>query len=180
MGRGRRERRRPGRGWTREAVLEALRTWAREEGRAPRAYEWAPWAAAALGVKSAQTLKWEREIERWPSLDVAVRRCGSWRAALQAAGLPTHPPLRLPLQERIGIARRLHGVASVDEIGELVGVSRWTVYGYWKAVPCDGCGGWHVHAAARTCLDCHARGRRRAHPEEAVLVDLLRAWAEET
>src|SRR3954463_11323281 len=69
----RRRARRARRGWAGEAVLEALRTWAREEGRAPRAYEWAPWAAAALGVRSAQTLKWEREPERWPSLDGAVR-----------------------------------------------------------------------------------------------------------
>ena len=45
------------RGWTRKAVLEALQAWAREEGRAPRAYEWAPWAAAILGVSSPQTRK---------------------------------------------------------------------------------------------------------------------------
>ncbi len=178
-----RERRKPRparRGWTREAVLEALRTWAREEGRAPRAYEWAPWAAAVLGVSSAQTRKWERAHERWPSLSVTVARCGSWRQALESAGLPTHPPLRLPLQERIATARRLEGVARVEEIAELVGVSRWTVYGYWKAVRCDGCGGWQVEASARTCLDCHARGRRRTQPQEAELIDLLRAWSEET
>src|SRR4051812_28367409 len=101
MERGRLERRRARRGWTRDAVLVALRTWAHEEGRGPRAYEWAPSAAAKLGVRTAQTLKWEREPDRWPSLDVAVRRWGSWRAALQSAGLPRHPPLVLPLQERV-------------------------------------------------------------------------------
>src|SRR4051794_41752246 len=79
-----RRARRARRGWTREAVLEALRTWAREEGRAPRAYEWAPWAAAALGIRSAQTLKWEREPDRWPSLGVSVARWGSWRRALRS------------------------------------------------------------------------------------------------
>src|SRR4051794_38242842 len=67
----RRRARRARRGWTREAVLEALQTWAREEGRAPRAYEWAPWAAAALGVRSAQTLNLSGSAKssagrRWP------------------------------------------------------------------------------------------------------------------
>src|SRR3954470_11758874 len=107
----RRRARRARRGWTHEAVLDALQAWAREEGRAPRAYEWAPWAAAALGVQSAQTRKWEREVERWPSLSVTVARFGSWRQALKSAGLPTHPPFSLPLQERVAIARGLQGVA---------------------------------------------------------------------
>jgi hypothetical protein len=132
-------------------VLDALRTWAREEGRPPRAYEWNPASAAALGIASARTRKWEREPERWPSLDVAVRRFGSWRAALQAAGLPTYPPLLLPLRERVAIAQRLRDVCTVDETAELVGVSRWTVYGYWKAVRCRGCGGWQINPQARTC-----------------------------
>jgi hypothetical protein len=35
---------------------------------------------------------------------VAVRRFGSWRGALQAAGLPTYPPLVLPLRERVAVA----------------------------------------------------------------------------
>src|SRR4051794_33273595 len=52
-------------------------------------------ARVALGIRSAQTLKWEREAERWPSLEVAVARWGSRRQALQSAGLPTHPPLEL-------------------------------------------------------------------------------------
>src|SRR4051794_32032578 len=221
MARERRERRRPRRGWTRDAVRDALRSWAREEGRAPRAYEWAPWAAAALGIRSAQTLKWERERDRWPSLDVAVARWGSWRQALQSAGLPTHPPLVLGLQERVAMARRfegggrggekgalaggggragfwdlwgggplrrggvamarrLQGVASVDETAELAGVSRWTVYEYWRAVRCSGCGGWQVNAQARSCLDCHTRGRRRARPPGHELVELIWAWTRET
>jgi hypothetical protein len=52
--RGRRPERR---GWTPEAVLEALQRWQPGEGRPPRGYEWAPWAAAALGSRSARTLK---------------------------------------------------------------------------------------------------------------------------
>src|SRR4051794_32781589 len=180
MARGRGERRRERRGWTREAVVEALRRWAQEEGRAPRAYEWAPWAAAALGIRSTRTLKWEREHDRWPSLGVTVARFGSWRKALQSAGLPTHPPLVLPLQERVAMAQRLHGVAGVDESAELIGVSRWTVYGYWKAVRCGRCGGWQVNPEARTCLDCHARERRRAQPPVDALIELIRAWAAET
>src|SRR4051794_4028913 len=101
MARGRQERRRPRRGWSDEGVAEALQTWAAEGGRPPRAYEWAPSAAAALGIRSSRTRKWEREQDRWPSLGVAVARWGSWRAALQRAGLRTHPPLVLPLQQRV-------------------------------------------------------------------------------
>src|SRR3954454_17761912 len=92
MARGRGERRQQRRGWTREAVGEALRRWAREEGRPPRAYEWAPWADAALGIRSARTRKWEREHDRWPSLSVTVARWGPWRQALQSAGLPKRRP----------------------------------------------------------------------------------------
>jgi hypothetical protein len=83
---------------------------------------------------------------------IGGRRWGSrWRAGARggrrggAPGLATHPPLVLPLRERVAMAKRLYGVASVDETAELVGVSRWTVYGYWKAVRCGGCGGWQVN-----------------------------------
>src|SRR4051812_50229763 len=93
MARGRRERRRPRRGWTREAVRDALGSWAREEGRAPRADEWAPWAAAALGVRAAQTLKWGRERGRWPSLDVAGGGGGGGGAGVaKGGGPPPSPP----------------------------------------------------------------------------------------
>jgi len=68
----------------------------------------------------------------------------------------------------------------VDETAELVGVSRWTVYEYWRAVRCTGCGGWQVNPEARSCLDCHARGRRRARPPGGELIALIRAWALET
>src|SRR3954466_1437353 len=172
MARGRGERRPERRGWTREAVIEALQRWQAEEGRPPRAYEWAPWAAAALGIRSAQTRKWERAVDRGPSLEVAVARWGSWRQALQSAGLPTHPPLLLGLQERVAMARRLHGVAGLAETAELVGVARWAVYEYWRAVRGSRCGGWQVNPEARSCLDCHARGRRRARPAGGELITL--------
>jgi hypothetical protein len=71
-------------------------------------------------------------------------------------------------------------VCSVDETAELVGVSRWTVYGYWKAVRCRGCGGWQVNPQARTCTECHTRARQRPRPAGSELLALLRAWARET
>src|SRR4051812_23726934 len=168
------------RDWSGDRVLDALRTWAREEGRPPRAHEWNPARAAALGITSAGTRKWEREVERWSSLDVAVRRFGSWRAALQAAGLPSYPPLVLPLRERVAIAQRLRGVCTVHETAELVGVSHWTIYGYWNAVRCAGCGGWQIDPQASGCNECRARARQRPQLAGRVLLDLLRAWARET
>src|SRR4051812_38709847 len=157
MARGRGERRPERRGWARGAGGGALERWGGGGGRPPRAYEWAPRAAAALGMRSARTRKWEREHDRWPSLDVTVARWGSWRQALQSAGLPTHPPLVLPLQERVAMAQRLHGVAGVDETAELIGVSRWTVYGYWEAARCGRCGGLPGQPGARTCVEFHPR-----------------------
>src|SRR3954470_14998460 len=41
-------------------------------------------------------------------------------------------------------------------------------------------GGWQVNREAQTCLDCHARGRRRAQPPVDELSELIRAWAAET
>src|SRR4051794_26356548 len=40
-----------------------------------------------------------------------------------------------------------------------------------------GAGGWQVNPEARTCLDCHARGRRRPRPPGGELIELIRAWA---
>jgi HNH endonuclease len=59
--------------WPRERVILALLTFAHERGRAPTAGE----AGRACGL---------------PSHGVVMRRFGSWRAALEAAGLP--PPAR--------------------------------------------------------------------------------------
>src|SRR4051794_29301804 len=125
MARERRQRRRPRRGWAGGGGGGAPRSGGRGEGGGAGGGGGGAGAAAALGIRSAQTLKWERERDRWPSLDAAVARWGSWRQALQSAGLPTYPPLVLGLQERVAMARRVHGVASVDETAELVGLSRW-------------------------------------------------------
>ncbi|MDX6644746.1 MAG: Homing endonuclease associated repeat [Miltoncostaeaceae bacterium] len=65
--------------WSRDRVILALLTFADERGRAPNASE----AGRACGL---------------PSHGVVMRRFGSWRAALEAAGLP--PPGRAGSRRR--------------------------------------------------------------------------------
>ena len=107
--RPRRVRRSGGGEWTPGADPAALRAWADELGRAPRSYDWSPATARAGGFPLAGAEKWEREHPRWPHHALVCARYGSWRAALEAAGLPTAPPLAIPRRERVAIAQRLRG-----------------------------------------------------------------------
>src|SRR4051794_5642152 len=105
--RPRRVQRSAGGDWAEERVVAALRAWADETGRAPRSYDWSPASARAGGFPLAGAQKWEREHPRWPHHALVVSRFGSWRAALEAAGLPAPPPLRIGRRERIETALRL-------------------------------------------------------------------------
>ena len=116
--RPRRVRRSGGGEWTRERILEALRAWAGELGRAPRSYEWSPATARAGGFPLAGAEKWEREHPRWPHRALVCTRYGSWRAALEAAGLPTAPTLAIPRRERVQTAQRLEGRLSAKELAD--------------------------------------------------------------
>ena len=70
------------RGWNRETVRAAIRTWMAEHGRAPRYHEWTP-SRSLPGV-------WEAESPRWPSAavvcDVYDEHRNPWNAALIDAG----------------------------------------------------------------------------------------------
>src|SRR4051812_4956413 len=121
--RPRRLRRSGGGEWTRERIVAALRAWAEELGRAPRSYDWSPVTARAGGFPLAGAEKWEREHPRWPHHALVRARFGSWRAALEAAGLPAAPPLAIPRRERVQTAQRLHGRVSAGELADLLGVT---------------------------------------------------------
>lgn len=85
-------------------VLGALLEWTEEVGLAPYAYEWDRDAARKIGRLEAE---WMREYPRWPSTRTATALFGSWRAVLTEAGLPSPPPLRLRLDERLRAAEAL-------------------------------------------------------------------------
>jgi hypothetical protein len=64
--------------WTREEVIDALRAWVRDEGRAPTSAEWTP--------TTGSTRRWAREYPRWPSYVTVKTLFGSWLKGLEAAG----------------------------------------------------------------------------------------------
>src|SRR4051794_15952744 len=152
--RPRRLRRSGGGEWTRERIIEALRAWRDEHGRAPRSYDWAPATARTAGFPTEGAEKWEREHPRWPHHALVRARYGSWRAALEAAGMPAPPPLALPRRERVQTAQRLQGRLSADELADLLGVTAHTVRRYWRATTCARCGGPQIVASASSCADC--------------------------
>lgn len=57
--------------WTREAIVEAIQTWAEQHGRLPAAHEWTVRGTASKG---------------FPSSTACQYVFGSWNAAIEAAG----------------------------------------------------------------------------------------------
>lgn len=174
--RGKPNRERP---WSEEEVLLALRDWAHRHGAPPRAYEWEPAAAAALG-RTAE--RWELEYPRWPSYGTVKRLCGSWRGALLAAGLPSHTPLEGTASERARAARS--STLSAVELADLLGVSPWTVRTYRRADVCPQCcAELKIKAEAALCQPCRLeqpRDRRVISFSREEIVEAMRAWALET
>jgi len=65
---------------TRERVLQALREWSAEHGRAPYQQEW--------GWRAGPGSPWVTEFPRWPSASSVRTHFNSWNGALRAAELP--------------------------------------------------------------------------------------------
>src|SRR3954469_12411078 len=177
--RPRRLRRSGGSEWTSARIMQALRAWADEQGRVPRGYDWAPATARAAGFPTEGAERWERAHPRWPHHALVTARFGSWRAALEAAGLPAPPPLAIARRERVQTAQRLRERLSADELAELLGVHARTVRSYWRAGTCARCGGPQIVAGARSCADCIPYLAQR-RPSRTSVVRALRRWARET
>ena len=177
--RPRRLQRSGGEQWTHQRIVEALRAWTDELGRAPRSYDWSPAIARAGGFPLAGAEKWEREHPRWPHHALVCSRFGSWRGALQAAGLPGPAPLEITRRERVEIARRLEGRLSAEELADVLGVVARTVRSYWRAGTCSRCGGPQICPQASTCADC-IPCVALARPSAAEIVRALRRWTRET
>jgi len=108
-----------------DVVLARLVEWSQAHGGPPRAYDWDPPLAHAMGLATGGCERWERDHPHWPGHATVVRYFGSWAHALHAAGLaPPAPDCELPLGERIAAARRLRreGLAK-SAIADALGVS---------------------------------------------------------
>jgi Homing endonuclease associated repeat len=159
-------------------VLGALRTWALEHGRPPRAYEWSPTLGRAVGLLRARS-RWEREYPRWPSYGTVCHHHGGWRAALLAAGLTAPPPLTIGLAERVRVAQRLSAEGiEVTTIADVLGLQRATVRGYLRAGSCPICGAVKVRAEARTCRRCRTKHTWWPAFSEQQILDSLQRWTE--
>jgi Homing endonuclease associated repeat len=63
---------------SREAVVDAIRAWARSTGGPPTQADWTP--------STDPRSKWAREYPRWPSYMTVTTVFGTWRSAVEAAG----------------------------------------------------------------------------------------------
>jgi hypothetical protein len=139
--------------YSRDDLIEALRELAERLGRTP-------------GAMDAKT------DPHTPSHNTYALRFGSWRRALEAAGLPLDP-------RRMGYSRE-ELLEHLRDLAETLG--RTPTVGDLKTVdgPCDKTyrnqfGKWSA-ALAEAGLDVGPRGRRYERDE---LLDILRAFAED-
>ena len=165
--------------WSHGRVLDAAQAWAREVGVAPYAYDWDRDAARKIGREESQGVqKWTREYPRWPSTRTATALFGSWRGLLTEAELPSAPPLRLTLSERLDTALRLRD-EPVGVVADIIGVSESTVRTYWGAGRCPRCGGPKVTENAKVCASCVELPGRAPLSRETVIAAIA-AWTDET
>lgn len=88
--------------WDRDGIVAALRRWHREYGRIPTVEEWA-----------------RVDDPRWPSRTTASRICGSWAAAIRAAGL--EPPLHdlVEWRKALEVIHRSPGLTCAEIAAEI-------------------------------------------------------------
>ena len=74
--------------WTRERVLDAMRSWRAAYGRLPSSYAWSRTHASRRGGEALERLA----RGNWPAASVVTRLFGSWSAARAAASGDDRPP----------------------------------------------------------------------------------------
>jgi hypothetical protein len=142
--------------WDRDAILAALKEWVAQTGSIPRRIDWCGERPLHAG---AGQRKWMREHPWWPSSSCVVGHCGSWSAALEAAGLPARSlTFETSVAERVESARRLAaGGTTIREIARELGVSVSSVHNYLNAGVCPDCGRPVTNPRARRCSVCASR-----------------------
>lgn len=71
--------------WSTDEVLEAVRKWARLEGRAPTTMDWRP-------VRFGGSERWEAEFPDWPPASVGKLMFGGWNRLLEVTGVGVNKP----------------------------------------------------------------------------------------
>lgn len=164
--------------WDSERVLSALRAWEAATGFAPRAYEWNPCTARHAGLLGPEASRWEREWPRWPSHGTVARYFGSFGEGLLAAGLAGRRRPGLPLDERVGAARRLSAEGlGAAEIADLLELHPRTVRRYLRSGDCRGCGTALATTASVRCPDC---ARHETHTPSRTREQVIAAVGEWT
>lgn len=107
-----------GRPWSEAEILAAAWEWAHRYDTSPTTTDWNP---ALLRAKDVDPVALERYVDgEWPSTATVMRRFGTWRTMLEAAGLPAN-------DDKVGRQRRMRG-HSADGLPEWLG---WElVHGY--------------------------------------------------
>lgn len=89
--------------------------------------------------------------------------------------MPSAPPLRLSLSERLQAAEQLRDQPA-QVVAELIGVSPRTVWTYWRAERCPRCAGPKVTAHAMVCGRCVQRPGRQSLSRDTIIA-AIQAWA---
>lgn len=131
--------------WTRESMLEAIRRFADEHGRAPKSTEW----------------KRRDPGGRWPGSSQILARFGSWSSAMEAAGLRAERTRWSP--EKILAAMQRYA----DEHGRLPSHEDWNTKGPGSPWPAPGT--VQLHFGSWSSAIEHARGVWEPGPDAAAL-----------
>jgi hypothetical protein len=165
--------------WSRARVLASVEQWAREVGKPPRSWEWAPSTARAMGRHdSVGVQKWLHEYPRWPGATAVYSYWGSWRLILNEAELSDVQALRLTLRERLSAYEQLRNFPD-HVIADVLGVHELTVERYHRAGRCPSCSGLKITPDAEVCGLC-AQRTKRAAPPRASIIAAIQAWEGET
>lgn len=159
-------------------MIDAIRGWVAETGGPPAATAW----VGCRPQRSAAAEKWKREHPRWPSASTVSRLCGSWPAALAAAGCgAVRDPLEGSYCERVADVKRLAAEGhSTTLIAELVGVSTTTVRRYVRAANCGSCGAPVTASVSGYCAPCVFRATHLPLYTRQEILQRLGEWEQQT
>jgi hypothetical protein len=134
-----------------------------------------------MGLLPDAAVKWESEHPAWPGTGTVRRYCGSWRAALTAAGLPSHPPLTIPIRERVLTAQNLFAEGlTAAEIAEILGITPDTARRYRTCGTCPRCGGPKVKPHSAMCVDCRNSDVPSQAELQAWVIERMQTWTHQT
>jgi hypothetical protein len=120
--------------WTPDTIVEAIRAFHDQYGFVPCATDWSPALAYAHTLSDAEVRARRYETGAWPPTATVLKECGSWNAAIRAAGFEPNREFNRPFAADPTVPRRAAAMYqtghTLDEVGEAFGVSGKCV-GMW-------------------------------------------------